>query len=355
MPNIETIDPMQDPRWDAFVESHPYGWICHLSGWKKVLEESFTHMKGYYFVLSDNPGENIEAALPIFEVKSWLTGKRLVSMPFATLCDPLISTTDDMNELLQAVMKLSEKLKSRYIEIRTLYSSPLIQDERFGRSNFFKHHFFRLQEEPERMKKRFHRSCVRQKITRAEKNKLEKRLVTDSAGLLEFYRLQLITRKRLGLPCQPLIFFESLWRSFSPVGQVRIILAEKDNVAIAGLLIFCFKDRVSIEFAASDERFMDMCPNHFLIWETFKWAYEAGYQIVDFGRTSPNNEGLMDFKRRWGTTVIDLPQLFCPRGSERKIAVQERSWKFKSANLICKSTPVFLQQGIDNFMYRHLG
>jgi len=36
--NVELIDPLQDKRWDAFVGHHPFGWICHLSGWKEVVE-----------------------------------------------------------------------------------------------------------------------------------------------------------------------------------------------------------------------------------------------------------------------------------------------------------------------------
>ena len=34
------IDPASDSRWDEFVAAHPYGWICHLAGWKKVLEDT---------------------------------------------------------------------------------------------------------------------------------------------------------------------------------------------------------------------------------------------------------------------------------------------------------------------------
>ena len=87
MTGVVFIDPVSDHRWDKFVESHPYGWLCHLSGWKKVLEKSFSHMRGYYPVLLN--GSEIKAAMPIFQVKSWLTGQRLVSIPFASLCDPL--------------------------------------------------------------------------------------------------------------------------------------------------------------------------------------------------------------------------------------------------------------------------
>ena len=139
-PRVQLIDPNQDPRWDRFVGNHPFGWICHLSGWKQVLEKSFKHMKGYYFVLVD--GDNrIKAGLPIYEVKSWLTGNRLISIPFATLCDPLISTNEDMKELLQTAIKLSEKTKSSFIEIRTLSSGSLIHNEKLAKISNYKHHF----------------------------------------------------------------------------------------------------------------------------------------------------------------------------------------------------------------------
>ena len=66
--NVQIINPITDDRWDRFVESHPFGWICHLSGWKKMLESTFPHIKGHYIALLDSNG-NIQAALPIFEVR----------------------------------------------------------------------------------------------------------------------------------------------------------------------------------------------------------------------------------------------------------------------------------------------
>jgi hypothetical protein len=59
MNQIALIDPVQNKRWYEFVENHPFGWICHLSGWKQVLGNSCKHMKGYYFALMDETGENI--------------------------------------------------------------------------------------------------------------------------------------------------------------------------------------------------------------------------------------------------------------------------------------------------------
>jgi len=74
MSTIKLIDPITDPRWDKFVESHPFGWVCHLSGWKQVLEKSFKHIQGYCFVLVDE-NDNIKAGLPVYELKSCLAGK----------------------------------------------------------------------------------------------------------------------------------------------------------------------------------------------------------------------------------------------------------------------------------------
>jgi len=59
------IDPITDRRWDKFVESHPFGRVYHVSGWKRVLGKTFNHMKGYYFVIVDE-NNNINAGFPVY-------------------------------------------------------------------------------------------------------------------------------------------------------------------------------------------------------------------------------------------------------------------------------------------------
>ena len=354
MKNVIFIDPVKDPRWDRFVEDHPFGLIYHLSGWKQVLEKSFRHMKGYYFALVDG-NKTIKAGLPVYEIKSWLTGNRLVSIPFATLCDPLISTSEDMTELIQPVLELSEKLKSKYVEIRTLLSHSLIQNNLFGELSFYKHHYLPLKSEPEQLKKKFHRTCVRQRITRAVKSNLKTKLGTDESDLKSFYQIHMQTRKRVARPVQPYRFFRYLWETFHPSNQLILLLAEKDGKTIAGLVLFKFNDRVSAEFAASDEDYKGMSPNHYLFWEAMQLAFEEGCKIFDFGRTSPKNTSLMDFKRRWGTKVIDLPQFYFPKEAAGYITQNEESRKFKVVSKMCRNAPYYTQRIIGNFCYRHLG
>jgi hypothetical protein len=130
---ITEIDPCKEPAWNEFIGSHPFGLIYHLSGWKQLIENSFHHMKGHYFAIKNGDSE-IKAALPVFEVRSWILGDRLVSIPFATLCDPLVSNQKQFMDLFGAVKGLSKELQSSYIEIRTLNSSELISGASPGKN-----------------------------------------------------------------------------------------------------------------------------------------------------------------------------------------------------------------------------
>jgi len=204
-------------------------------------------------------------------------------------------------------------------------------------------------------RRKFHRSCVRQRISRAIDSKLILKTGEKESDLDTFYRLHIKTRKRLSLPPQPYAFFKSIWKTFSPTQKLTLLIAEKDGKALASLILFKFRDRVSAEFAASDETFRDLSPNHFLFWEAIKNAYEGGYRIFDFGRTSPDNKSLMDFKRHWGTTVIDLPQYYYPKHSAENLSNEEESLSYRLVKKLCEKAPDYALKQIGNLCYRHLG
>jgi len=142
----QTAKPNSD-SWDHFVHNHPFGWISHLTGWKQVLEKSFDHVKGEILALDNGTPDSIVAGIPIYRVKSWLTGKRLVSIPFATLCDPLISSQEQMLELLEKIMDCKKRYKAAYVEIRALLSSDFMKNMGFGVSHFYKQHYIDLKKD----------------------------------------------------------------------------------------------------------------------------------------------------------------------------------------------------------------
>lgn len=351
---VEHVNPFQDDRWDDLVTQHPNGWLCHLSGWKRLLESSFPHMRGYYFALR-NSSADILAGLPIFLVKSHFLGNRLVSIPFATISDPLIANRQELELLFNALIRTFQDQKYSHLEIRTHLANLQSSQEQFCEQRFYKQHFLDLSIGPEHLKKTFDRSCVRQKIERAHRRQLKLKLAETENDLRIFYRLYFGTRKRLALPAQPYRFFKNLWTLFAPRDQIQVLLAVKSGQVIAGLLLFKFKNRVSAEFAATSAEFKDDCPNHFLFWEAIQLAYQSGYDIFDFGRTSPKNTGLMNFKKRWGTQVIDLPQYFYPNTNGNKSENFENSVSYQLIRKISNKMPNFIFKQFGNFCYRHLG
>jgi hypothetical protein len=98
--SVQWLSQDHEPEWDDFVLRHPLGSLYHTSEWKRVIEKAFTHIRGRFLVLRDGDSEEILGGLPVYRVSSWLLGRHLVSVPFATVCDPLVTTVQEWNVLV---------------------------------------------------------------------------------------------------------------------------------------------------------------------------------------------------------------------------------------------------------------
>lgn len=355
MSSVRIIDPSTEPRWDEFVMAHPFGWLCHLSGWKKVIEETFGHMKASYLGLYDKDGGELRAALPMFEVKSFITGHRLTSIPFATLSDPLISTRGDMEQLLDSALDLLNRIDGSYMVVRTHLATRLMPDDRLAGTNTYKNHYLRLNAPLDQLRLSFHRTCVRQRIARAVKSGLQLRFGENESDLRMFYELHAATRKRLGLPAPPLSLLEGLWKTFFPAGQLSLLLSEYRKKVVGGIIVLKFRHRMSGEFLGWDETCRDMSPTHHLFWEAIKLADAEGRGIFDFGRSSPVDASLMAFKNRWGTDVVDLPQYYYPPARAKRNPAPGGSLTYRIVREMCKRLPGPGFRLMSGFCFRHMG
>jgi hypothetical protein len=351
---VSLIDPLADQRWDRFVDQHPFGWITHLSGWKSVLEGTFPHMRGYYLTLCDSAGL-LKAALPIYSVQSWLTGRRLVSIPFATLSDPLATDPADMERLFAAALNLSRRLAMPRMEIRTFSAPYLLDRDKYITDSRNKHHSLYLCDDPELVKHSFHRTCVRQRIHRAEQSGL--RIVSGRTedDLQQFYLLHRMTRKRHALPPQPYLFIKAIWQTFADGGKAELLLAYKEDVALAGIIVFRYKGRVSVEFSAVDTDYNHYSPIPLLLWNSIRDSCLSGYRVLDFGRTSASNKTLLDFKSHWGTRVSDLQTFFYPKLPVHNTRLTDHLVAQKIFQYVCNKAPDNALGYLGDFCYRHLG
>jgi len=164
-----------------------------------------------------------------------------------------------------------------------------------------------------------------------------------------FYRLQLLTRRRQGVPIQPRRFFELLWQRVLEPGGGSVLLASVGGETVAGAVFLHENGTMIYKYGASEPSGLALHPNHALLWSAIRWACENGYRTFDFGRTAVGHKGLRLFKRGWGTreenlvyaTVADEP-LGRSAGHFGKVA--------KS---VIQASPVWVCRGAGELLYRY--
>ena len=85
---VHRFEPLNDARWDEFLGRHSRASLFHSTPWLKALNQTYDYpVVGY---TTCEPGEELKNALVFCRVESWLTGRRLVSLPFSDHCEPLV-------------------------------------------------------------------------------------------------------------------------------------------------------------------------------------------------------------------------------------------------------------------------
>ena len=93
------LDPTRDSRWAGLVERHPRASVFHTVGWLKALQRTY----GYEPVVftTSSPTGDLNNGVVFCHINSWLTGQRLVSLPFSDHCEPLCDSAEDLNFLIR--------------------------------------------------------------------------------------------------------------------------------------------------------------------------------------------------------------------------------------------------------------
>lgn len=290
---VQVIDPLADPRWQAFVSAAADAGIFHHRAWLELLHNQYGYeMSAVCMMAAD--GE-IAAALPLAHVKSRLTGTRAVCVPFADVCGAaaLADHQDLVGPLLEAVRTRHDD-DGIDVEIR----APIA--ELGAEAGAFYQHLLELEADPGAVRRRF-RANVRNIINKAHREGVEVVRDTSREALDDFYGLHLLTRRRLGVPTQPKSFIRRFETLFDQ-GLGFVLRARLNERTIASAVFLTFNGVVMYKYSASDPPYMKKNPNYALLMEAIRWGCENGYRRFDMGRTDLDADGLRSFKRGWGTT-----------------------------------------------------
>src|SRR5258707_6215461 len=162
---LYTLDPMLDTRWDDLTASHPRASVFHCKGWLRAL--AMTYDYNPVVLTSAPPGKPLSDGIVFCEVKSWITGSRLVSLPFSDHCEPLLNETQGALELTEWMRAECGKHSWKYIELRPLVSEigskcPFVASQSFLLPTLD------LTPSLEQILRRMHKSCIPRRIRRAE-------------------------------------------------------------------------------------------------------------------------------------------------------------------------------------------
>lgn len=342
---VYQVDPLSDTRWDGLIDRHPHASVFHTPNWLRALQTAY----GYRPVVltTTPPGIPLHDGLVFCDVNSWITGRRLVSVPFSDHCEPLLGDDSEDCESFAAMWNQLSSNKMKYLEIRPIVLQPPATTI-LSRDKDYLLHRLDLHPDLDTLYNRFHKSCVHRVLRRAEKEKLEIVEGNSRELLNDFYRLLTITRKRHGIPPQPLRWFHALLRAFG--SDVRIRVAYKERHAAAAILTLSFRKTMVYKYGGTDPDYKNVGGTVLLFWRTIQEAKANGLDVFDMGRADPDNEGLISFKEHWGAVPRPLQYWRIP--GHRPAAPSRFNALAKRA--AAAGSPTVLQ-AVGSLVYKHIG
>lgn len=308
---VTIATPSDEPDWQAYVNSHPDATIYHTLEWRDILYNEY-RFEPVYLMAKD--GEKVAGILPLFIVKN-LRGKRLSSLPLSIYGGPIGDNDAVVSALLLKCCTMVREGMASLLEIKPckpikagVYGMKVNNCE-VGTTVDLSAGIDTI----------WNRLTDRNDINRAVREGLEFSL-PDDKGIEQFYKLQLITRKRLGLPTPSLRYYSSFFENMA--GNVKLALVEKKEVAVAAGIFFVYKDTILYTLSASNHCYLHLKPNDLLIWEVMRWSVKAGYKKFDLGPTPSSYKGLIHFKAKWGGKAEHVLSYYYPDFRKKRVNSQ---------------------------------
>jgi CelD/BcsL family acetyltransferase involved in cellulose biosynthesis len=341
------LDPLSDHRWCDFVASHPRASVFHQTGWLNALALTYNYRP--VALTSAPPGEKLRDGLIFCEIRSSITGNRLVSLPFSDHAEPLLNDDGVSYEMAKWIQAESNERNWKYVEIRPI-TGPLQAQRPMVQSQSFWLHTLDLTLSTDRLFHNLHRSCVQRRIRHAERQKLIYERSSSTALLDEFYDLLIKTRRRFQLLPQPRAWFRNLMACAGTNAEIRI--ARKDGEAIAAILTLRHGGSVVYKYGCSDEKFHHLAGMPYLFWRLIEESKGENAVEIDFGRSDFDNHGLIRFKDRLGSVRRRLNYFRSAESShERALSSQNLS----ATRALFSALPDTLSSMAGSLVYRHIG
>jgi hypothetical protein len=134
--------------------------------------------------------------------------------------------------------------------------------------------------------------------------------------------------------------------------KIRIRIVRKNATPIAAMLTLRHGSSVIYKYGCSDETFHNLGGMPFLFWKLLEESKASSAERVDFGRTDLENEGLIVFKDRLGTSKSLLTYYRYSKEPDRRMASLADSRPIRQ---VLSFLPHSISSAAGRLLYRHMG
>jgi FemAB-related protein (PEP-CTERM system-associated) len=342
---LHLLQPQDYPRWDAFVRACPDATFFHLSGWQKVIEQSFGIRTWFYYVEQDG---QIQGVLPLAEIKSRLFGHSLGAMPFCVYGGPVARGDAALTMLDGAAHALAGKLGVGHLEYRGMARVHPDDPSWHTKELYVTFRKAISADDDANLNAipRKQRAMVRKGI------KLGLRGEVD-ANVDRMFEAYAHSVHRLGTPVFPKKYFALLQTTFGDECEVRTIVTDK-NELVGSVLSFYWRDEVVPYYGGGMDIARNVAGNDFMYWNLMQAAAARGCRLFDFGR-SKLGTGAYDFKKNWGFEAQHLPYEYKLYGADALPDNNPLNPKYQLFIKMWKKLPLPLANFMGPYIVRNLG
>jgi hypothetical protein len=338
------INPLEDPGWDGWIPSLAGSTIFHTSAWARVIYDTYGYAPHY--LLSEN--DTGIFAVPLMELKSPFSGKRGVSLPFSDYCDPLGDRKIPVRSVMKSITEYANTVGWKIFELRC--REIVIEGD--VPSQDYLNHVLEIRGTEGELLSRF-RDSTRRNIRKANKNGVEVRIEYSLESIRQYYRLHLLTRKEHGLPPQPFRLFENLHRHLISKGAGFVAMGYHGGSPVSGAVYLHSGKKAVYKYGASDKNHFHLRANNLVMWEAIRWYLQNEYSSLCFGRTEPENNGLIQFKAGWATEEKAIH--YYTYDMKSKSFIMPKSYLSGFHNRIFRHMPIPMLRYSGEVLYRYFG
>lgn len=358
-PSVRAVDASADARWDAYVAAHPEAVVYHHSAWLRTLSREYGRQP-LALVAEDATGA-ITGLLPLMATRGMplaprsVSGTRLASLPRTPVAGPIAD--DDATRARLARAAMDHLPAGATLQLRTLDARLDGLVDSLAHVPWSESYVVELPDSPDdvRFGSSRNHARIRWAVNKARKEGVSVREASGPGDLRRWHRLYLATMRHHVNPPRPLRLFTAIWDELRPLGMMRLLLAECAGQLLAGSLVLQHGARAFYAFNGVERTMLSLRPNEVLQWDAIHGACAAGCRRYDLGEVVEHQEGLADFKRKWGAHPERVHRFLAPPPAEPiGLAGDERGRAALLGRALWRRVPLRATARAGDIVYRYL-